>query len=83
MSHIGFPLVGDPTYGRRLALAGDCHPDLEQALRGFRRQALHATRIEYAHPTTGEQQSWERAVPVDMSDLFAACENDADEGMNG
>jgi len=76
MTHIGFPLVGDPVYGRRLAISGDCHPELEGALRRFKRQALHATRIEYRHPITGEHQAWERSLPADMQSLIDACATD-------
>jgi 23S rRNA pseudouridine1911/1915/1917 synthase len=76
MTHIGFPLVGDPVYGRRLAIAGDCDPILESRLRTFKRQALHATRIEYVHPISGEHQSWERSLPNDMQMLVDACEID-------
>lgn len=76
MTHLGFSLVGDPVYGRRLAIAGDCDPALEAQLRIFKRQALHATRIEYQHPISGQQQSWERALPTDMQALVEACEID-------
>jgi len=76
MTHSGFPLVGDPVYGRRLAIAGDCHPLLEKELRRFKRQALHATRIEYAHPVSAEHQSWERPLPNDMQKLVDACSRD-------
>ena len=73
MTHIGFPLVGDQTYGRRLAIPGDCDPVLEKQLRGFKRQALHATRIEYEHPVSGEHESWQREMPDDMQALVDAC----------
>lgn len=76
MTHIGFSLVGDPVYGRRLAIPGDCHADLERALRNFKRQALHATRIEYEHPISGEHQSWECPMPSDMQALVDACATD-------
>lgn len=76
MTHIGFPLVGDQTYGRRLAIAGDCHPVLENNLRSFKRQALHATRIEYEHPITGEHEAWQRDMPEDMQSLVDACDVD-------
>jgi len=76
LAHIGFALVGDPVYGRRLAISGDCDPALEKQLRNFKRQALHATRIEYLHPTSGEHQIWERAMPNDMQLLIEACEID-------
>jgi len=76
MAHVGFSLAGDPVYGQRLAIAGDCDPELEKELRAFKRQALHATRIEYEHPISGEHQSWERALPEDMQRLVDACETD-------
>lgn len=77
MQHLGFPLAGDQVYGRRLAIAGDCAPQLEVQLRQFRRQALHSTRIEYTHPITAEVESWERPVPADMEALLRACEIDS------
>ena len=73
LTHIGFSLAGDPVYGQRLAIASDCAPELEAQLRSFKRQALHATRIEYVHPITGEHQSWERSMPSDMQALVDAC----------
>ena len=76
LTHIGFSLVGDPVYGRRLAIAGDCGPELEVQLRAFKRQALHATRIEYVHPISGEHESWERPMPDDMQALVDACDID-------
>ncbi|MFT5572893.1 MAG: 23S rRNA pseudouridine1911/1915/1917 synthase [Cryomorphaceae bacterium] len=76
MTHLGFSLAGDPVYGRRLAIAGDCHPLLEVQLRAFKRQALHATRIEYIHPISGEHQSWQRGLPKDMQDLIDGCAAD-------
>ncbi len=78
MQHLGFNLVGDPVYGRRLAIAGDCDPALETQLRAFRRQALHATKIEYCHPESGETQGWERPMPADMQALVAACQVDTE-----
>lgn len=76
LTHIGFSLAGDPVYGRRLAIPGDCSASLETQLRSFKRQALHATRIEYVHPTSGEHQSWERPMPDDMQRLVDACGDD-------
>jgi 23S rRNA pseudouridine1911/1915/1917 synthase len=76
LTHIGFSLAGDPVYGRRLAIPSDCTAALEVQLRSFKRQALHATRIEYIHPNSGEHQSWERPMPVDMQQLVDACGDD-------
>jgi len=76
LTHIGFSLAGDPVYGRRLAIPSHCSPTLEAQLRSFKRQALHATRIEYIHPVSGEHQSWERLMPEDMQRLVDACADD-------
>jgi len=76
MNHIGFPMAGDSVYGRRLAIPKNCDPKLETELRAFKRQALHATRIEYIHPISAEHQSWERPLPEDMQKLIDACEYD-------
>ncbi|MFQ3247484.1 MAG: 23S rRNA pseudouridine1911/1915/1917 synthase [Arenicella sp.] len=76
LTHAGFSLAGDPVYGRRLAIPSHCSPNLEAELRSFKRQALHATRIEYIHPASGEHQSWERPMPDDMQRLVDACGDD-------
>jgi 23S rRNA pseudouridine1911/1915/1917 synthase len=75
--HIGFPLVGDPVYGTRRRLPKGATFELFQALSGFRRQALHATRLALAHPLTGKSMEWEVPVPEDMAALLKALENDA------
>jgi 23S rRNA pseudouridine1911/1915/1917 synthase len=76
LTHTGFSLAGDPVYGRRLAIPAHCSPSLEAELRSFKRQALHATRIEYIHPVSGEHQSWQRPMPDDMQRLVDACGDD-------
>jgi len=78
MRHIGFPLVGDPVYANRLAIPGNCTQDLEQQLRRFKRQALHATKIEYEHPISYKRQAWHRPVPSDLDALLQACSGDLD-----
>ncbi|MCP5208792.1 MAG: 23S rRNA pseudouridine(1911/1915/1917) synthase RluD [Hahellaceae bacterium] len=70
MAHIHFPLVGDPLYGGRLKLPSGADDRLLQMLRGFTRQALHATRLQLRHPKTAEELSWEAAVPEDMQVLI-------------
>ncbi|MDQ9367506.1 pseudouridine synthase, partial [Escherichia coli] len=42
MSHIGYPLVGDPVYGGRFRIPPVASQTLVQTLREFPRQALHA-----------------------------------------
>src|SRR5579875_3656674 len=77
MAHAGYPLVGDPLYGRGLKLPRGATPRLAEALRGFRRQALHAERLAFVHPVTGEALSFDAKPPGDFLDLLAALHEDA------
>ena len=79
MAHIRAPLVGDPAYGGRPRLPRAPSEVLVRALRKFRRQALHATRLEFAHPTTGEPLSLESPLPEDFEGLLAALRADVRE----
>jgi 23S rRNA pseudouridine1911/1915/1917 synthase len=77
MAHIHYPLVGDPVYGGRLRIPAGATAELEAALRGFRRQALHAALLGFVHPRSGEFMSWQAPLPEDMVQLLAACRQDA------
>lgn len=72
MAHIGCPLVGDPVYGGRPKFPRGCDEALRQLLQGFGRQALHAKRLSFDHPVSGEALSFESPLPQDMRDLGAA-----------
>jgi len=76
MAHIRYPVFSDPEYGGRLRLPRDCDESLIAVLRGFKRQALHATRLGLEHPESGEWLEWEQAVPADMQLLIAALQQD-------
>jgi 23S rRNA pseudouridine1911/1915/1917 synthase len=76
MSHIRYPLVGDPTYGGRLQIPKACSGELAKELKAFKRQALHARRLGFAHPRTGEPVSWEAPLPEDMTHLLKVLQDD-------
>ncbi len=78
MTHIGHPLVGDPVYGRRLAIPAGAPETLAAELRGFRRQALHAAVLALDHPDSGASMIWEAPPPADFAGLVAALADDAD-----
>ncbi|MET0067676.1 MAG: 23S rRNA pseudouridine(1911/1915/1917) synthase RluD [Candidatus Thiodiazotropha sp.] len=77
MNHIHHPLLGDPVYGGRLKLLEGADVALQQALQGFRRQALHAARLGLQHPLSGETLSWEAPLPEDMQALLDILSRDA------
>jgi 23S rRNA pseudouridine1911/1915/1917 synthase len=58
LASIAHPLVGDPAYGRRHAVA-------------FGRQALHAWRLGLIHPLLGHAVQWEAGLPADFDGLLA------------
>lgn len=72
MAHVHHPLLGDPTYGSRMRYPKGTDEPLRAALDGFRRQALHASRLELAHPVTDEFCEWEAPLPADLRELLDA-----------
>ena len=77
LASIGCPLIGDPVYGRGPGLAGlrpgDAAADRAlAALAAFRRQALHARVLGFAHPVTGAAMRFEAPAPADLASLLAA-----------
>jgi 23S rRNA pseudouridine1911/1915/1917 synthase len=54
LHHIGHPVVGDKVYAARLA-------------KGFPRQMLHAWKIGFRHPRTGEWRNFEAPLPDDFA----------------
>jgi 23S rRNA pseudouridine1911/1915/1917 synthase len=69
MQHIGFPLVGDPTYGRRGAPAG-LTPEQRVAWQSFPRQALHAERLHFEHPLDEIEVDVRSPLPDDIRGLL-------------
>jgi len=76
MAHLKHPIVGDPLYGGALKLPRGASDELIAALRGFRRQALHAERLEFAHPVSGEPITCTAPVPPDLTALLTALDAD-------
>jgi 23S rRNA pseudouridine1911/1915/1917 synthase len=56
----GFPVLGDPVYGRR---------GVDQL--GLERQFLHAWRIAFTHPVTDEEVAVESPLPADLEGVLA------------
>ncbi|KAB8167681.1 23S rRNA pseudouridine(1911/1915/1917) synthase RluD [Lysobacter maris] len=77
MAHIKYPIVGDPMYGGPLKLPRGATAELVEALRGFRRQALHAETLEFAHPVSGEAVRCSAPMPADMRALVKALQDDS------
>ncbi len=70
MAHIRHPIIGDPLYGGSFRLPKAATPELVARLQGFRRQALHAEKLTFMHPVSGEPITTESPLPEDMQGLL-------------
>src|SRR5947208_17139939 len=61
MAAIGHPVCGDPQYG-------------SAGVDGLRRQFLHAARLAFAHPVTGEEVDVRSPLPDDLAAALARAE---------
>ena len=64
LAHAGHPVLGDDKYG-------DFALNRELAKRGVKRLMLHAARLAFAHPSTGERLRLDSPLPADMAALAA------------
>ena len=70
-AHRRHPLAGDQTYGGRFAMPAGASAELQDMLRRFKRQALHAEKLSLAHPVTGEAINLQIDPPADFQALLA------------
>jgi len=78
-AHRRHALIGDSVYGGRLALPAGASEPLIDELRGFKRQALHAARLELVHPTSGAELDFEAPIPEDLVRLLGVLRGDNNE----
>ena len=77
LAHVGHPIVGDPTYGRRRPRG--CAGGGPETVSAFARQALHARRLSLSHPTSGRALDIESELAPDVLGLVRALRADAAE----
>jgi 23S rRNA pseudouridine1911/1915/1917 synthase len=84
LAHIGCPVLCDRLYGGRVKIneleliprnkfahdMGQADPSTSESI--LERQALHAHRLAFAHPTTGERMQFEAPLPSDIDRTLAA-----------
>jgi len=70
LSSIGHPLLGDPLYGRKGRPGAIHDPLLKECVRRMDRQALHAQRLRFNHPRTGERVQFVSPIPEDMREVL-------------
>ena len=70
MTHIGYPIVGDPLYGRGPIKQKGMPAAAVEAINGFPRQALHARTLKLVHPGSDEQCVFQVPLADDISALI-------------
>lgn len=67
LGHVGCPILCDRQYGGRARMTrGEIRRDPSDELVLLARQALHARRLQFAHPETGDELAIEAPLPGDM-----------------
>lgn len=69
LSHLGFPLAGDEKYGDFAA-----NKQLERA--GLKRMFLHAARLAFAHPLSGEPLEVQSPLPSELASFVALLDRE-------
>lgn len=75
LAYIGHAVAGDPLYGG-LHRALDCAPNdaARAAFEALNAQVLHARRIAFAHPISGEAMEFEAPLPPGIAAIVAALD---------
>ena len=69
LAHIGHPVLGDETYGVgwERGLGGPTRRWVDELARRIPRQFLHAARLAFHHPVTGDLMEFEAPLPEDLA----------------
>ena len=81
MSFMRHALLGDPVYGGRPKPVKNSIPALIEEMQGFKRQALHAVKLQLEHPITGELMRWQAPIPADMVRMTQLLRQDTLENL--
>jgi len=80
LSSMGHPILGDPLYGRKGRPGSIQDPFLKECVKRMNRQALHAHRLAFNHPRTGERVQFEAFLPQDMQDALVWLQSQVKKG---
>ena len=78
MAHARYPLIGDPLYSGRAKLPPGAAGPLKEILREFPLQALHARKLSFVHPVSGETLTFQADLPDDLLMLLDYLREDSE-----
>lgn len=70
LSWLGYPVVGDPLYGRAKGPGKDLAGPLADALKAVSRQLLHSSFLSFKHPVSETPMAFSSPLPADMQGLI-------------
>lgn len=73
LGSLGHPVVGDSVYGGSKRTIEP--PALRAVLKRLSRQALHASRLSFSHPVTGQEMAFDSPLPEDMAEVIDFLRN--------
>jgi 23S rRNA pseudouridine1911/1915/1917 synthase len=73
LASLNHPVVGDATYneGRDNTVGDD---SIRRAIKSLNRQFLHAEKLSFTHPKTGERLSFTAELPEELRSILAAIQ---------
>lgn len=80
LNTIGYPVVGDKTYGNPRRLASISDRGVKAELSSIKRQALHAGTLGFHHPLTGEYKEFAAPLPGDLERVIEYLKKRRDGG---
>ena len=75
LAFINFPILGDSVYGGRKKFAAGTSETVKKEILKFPRQALHAEKLEFTHPTSGKKVNYSAKIPKDLIQLIEFLKN--------
>jgi len=72
LSSRGYGVIGDSVYGGSGKMRDIKNAELKSALKKLNRQALHAAKLSFLHPVTGQRLIFAAEMPEDLQELFQA-----------
>ena len=69
LAHLGYPIVGDDKYG-------DFELNKRLARQGLKRMFLHAWKLAFVHPLTGDRLKLEAPLPPELENFISTSKKD-------
>ena len=70
LAFINYPILGDSVYGGRRKFAAGTSETVKKEILKFPRQALHAEKLEFTHPMSGQKVNYSAKTPKDLMQLI-------------